>query len=198
MVNDVYRLAESCEAWNMDGSSDAVAAESSWIKSAESATGRKRGKCSFAGCGRSAELGGHVWIKGQGCFIAPLCRTCNHHKNQSRQQGAGARLRKNIEVTEVSVTTGMKNARRRYSGCSGHGTSGRNKRERGRCFRCGRQGHGAGSCYASTYANGSYISDDSDDDGFAWCCQFCDKEFSTEKGARYHELKWCQARKGNV
>jgi hypothetical protein len=119
MVNDVYKLAEELEAWNVDGSSDAVARRSSWIKTAESATGRKRGKCSFAGCPRPAETGGHVWIKGEGCFLAPICKSCNYHKNQSRQQGAGARLRKNIVVTKVPFTSGMRNANRRYAERSG-------------------------------------------------------------------------------
>ena len=191
MANQVYCLKESLEAWNMDGSSDAVATRSSWIKSAESATGRKRGLCSFAGCGRPAELGGHVWIRGEGCFLAPICKSCNYYKNKSKQQGAGARLRKNIEVTKVSITAGMKDAsRRRYDE-----RASRNK-QRG-CSRCGRNGHDAERCYASTHVDGFSMSDDEfsmSDDEFVWCCQYCNKEFSTEKGARCHELKWCRAR----
>lgn len=170
MANQVYSLRESLEAWNIDGSSDAVATKTSWIKSAESATGRKRGLCSFAGCGRPAELGGHVWIRGEGCFLAPICKPCNYYKNQSKQQGAGARLRKNIEVTKVSVTAGMKNASRRYDERAGRASS---NKQRGRgCSRCGRQGHGVESCYASTRVDGFPVSDLSDDDEGSWSSRY--------------------------
>jgi len=84
------------------------------------------------------------------------------------------------------------------------------------CFRCDRKGHYAQDCYAKTYNDGSYISESDDgsyisesddgsyisesDDGSyisesedeIWCCNYCNKEFETEKGARYHEMKYCK------
>ena len=76
-------------------------------------TGRKRGRCSFEGCGNEAEVGGHVQIARTGCVIAPICKPCNNPNNQNRMQGAGARLRKNIEVTRTPMTWGMRTAVRR-------------------------------------------------------------------------------------
>ena len=110
---EVLILKETFSAWNYDGSSDAVAQSGSWLRDAEEATGRKRGRCSFDGCGRQAEVGGHVHMARIGCVIAPICRECNNPNNQSRRMGAGARLRKNIEVTRSDVTEGMRNAVRR-------------------------------------------------------------------------------------
>ena len=107
------RIDHAVEAWNVDGSSDAQAASGSWLGSVEEATGRRRGRCSFEGCHARAEVGGHVWVRGNGCFIAPICRKCNCHTNLRRVQGAGARLRVNIEVVKTQVTTGMRNAERR-------------------------------------------------------------------------------------
>ena len=92
------------EAWNMDGSSDAQAESGSWLRDAEEATGRRRGRCSFDGCPNQAEVGGHVWIRGEGCFIAPICRPCNRHDNPERMQGAGACLRANIVVTKTAMS----------------------------------------------------------------------------------------------
>lgn len=92
------------EAWNMDGSSDTQAESGSWLRDAEEATGRRRGRCSFDGCPNQAEVGGHVWIRGEGCFIAPICRPCNRHDNPERMQGAGACLRANIVVTKTAMT----------------------------------------------------------------------------------------------
>jgi hypothetical protein len=111
----VYRLDESKEAWNVDGSSDAIADLGSWIKEAEAATGRKRGRCSYEDCNSPAEVGGHVWIKKLGCFIAPICKKCNYHENVNRMQGSGARLRANIEVTKTTQTEGMRTSVRRFA-----------------------------------------------------------------------------------
>ena len=99
----------------MDGSADARADSGSWIREAENATGRKRGRCSYEGCNRPAEVGGHIWIKQQGCFIAPICSKCNHPKNADRMQGAQARLRAKIDVTEAEQTLGMQTAQRRFA-----------------------------------------------------------------------------------
>lgn len=113
IVSEVVYLTEPHEAWNVDGSSDARAEGGSWIKAAKEATGRRRGRCSFAGCHNLAEVGGHVWIRKMGCFIAPICKPCNSCDNQTRMQGARARLRQKIEVTETEMTEGMRNVRRR-------------------------------------------------------------------------------------
>ena len=58
------------------------------------------------------------------------------------------------------------------------------------CFRCGREGHYADSCYATTDVNGDYLDDESEVE--VWCCSYCNKEFDTEKGARFHENKYCK------
>lgn len=110
----VLRFNVPVEAWNMDGSSDAVAGYgSSWLRHAEEATGRRRGLCSFKDCPHRADVGGHVWIKRWGCFIAPICRSCNNINNEERMQGAGALLRPNVEVTKTQMTEGMRTANRR-------------------------------------------------------------------------------------
>ena len=135
-------LQRSVDAWNMDGSSDAQAESGSWLRDAEEATGRLRGRCSFDGCPNQAEVGGHVWIKGEGCFIAPICRPCNRFNNPERMQGAGARLRANIEVTRTAMTEGMRNAGRRIAvgGGGGHsgndGSWGAQNRARRECQAC--------------------------------------------------------------
>ena len=112
----VLRLKESASAWNVDGSSDALSQSGSWIREAENATGRRRGRCSFQGCGNPAEVGGHVYMARVGCVIAPICKHCNLPSHQGRMQGAGARLRANIEVTRTFMTSGMRTAARRVPG----------------------------------------------------------------------------------
>ena len=39
--------------------------------------------------------------------------------------------------------------------------------------------------------NGDYIDDESSEEE-VWCCSYCDKEFDTEKGALFHEYKYCK------
>jgi len=127
-------------AWNVDGSSDARPESGSWLRDAERATGRRRGRCSFDGCRNQAEVGGHVWIKKQGCFIAPICRPCNRFDNRDRMQGAGARLRAHTEVTPAAVTKGMRSAERRRTPrreCRRCGTDiGDHPASHTRCFDC--------------------------------------------------------------
>lgn len=60
------------------------------------------------------------------------------------------------------------------------------------CFRCLRPSHFGNKCYAKTYATGDPIDEDSDDDDI-WCCDYCDKEFETEKQAERH-VKLCKYR----
>lgn len=115
-IGDILRLREPIEAWNADGSSDAVPyLTSSWIAEAEAVTGRRRGRCSFEGCPNMAEVGGHVWLARIGCVIAPICRPCNNPRNMARRQGGGSYLRANIEVFRTHVTEGMRNTERRYA-----------------------------------------------------------------------------------
>ena len=145
----VYHREHSVEAWNMDGSADARAESGSWIREAEVATGRRRGRCSYEGCGRPAEVGGHVWIKQSGCFIAPICSRCNHPNNVTRMQGANARLRANIDVTETEQTWGMLTAPRRFAvavrECDACGTDISDRPDHHEvclsCFRSKKRGH---------------------------------------------------------
>ncbi len=45
------------------------------------------------------------------------------------------------------------------------------------CFICGEKGHWARDC--------PYEEE-------VWCCEYCGKEFDTENGARFHEIRWCR------
>ena len=74
------------------------------------------------------------------------------------------------------------------------------------CNRCGRFGHNEASCYAKTYSNGQPISDsdeeyDCDAMGVEveelWICQYCDREFDSERGCIFHENVHCIKRKLN-
>ena len=112
---DVVRLARAVDAWNIDGSADAVPRSASFILDAERATGRRRGRCSYDGCDRDAEVGGHVYARGIGVVIAPICRRCNSPRAETRRQGGGSRLRAGIEVTRAAISEGMLTANRRYA-----------------------------------------------------------------------------------
>ena len=127
------RLDRAVCAWNVDGSADAVPRMESFIRDAERATGRRRGRCSYDGCERDAVVGGHVHARGFGAVIAPICRECNSPRNLSRRQGGGSRLRAGIAVTRAEVTEGMltggETVRSSFVGGSPR---------RGRVSRCGR------------------------------------------------------------
>ena len=112
---DVVRLERAVCAWNIDGSADAVPRRHSFIRDAERATGRRRGRCSYDGCERDAVVGGHVHARGFGVVIAPICRECNAPRNDARRQGGGSRLRAGIAVTRAEVTEGMLTGERRYA-----------------------------------------------------------------------------------
>lgn len=66
--------------------------------------------------------------------------------------------------------------------------------EQERCFRCHRTGHFANKCYATKDIHGNYIQDEDDEEELieVWCCSYCNKEFETEKGAKYHERFYCK------
>jgi predicted GIY-YIG superfamily endonuclease len=55
------------------------------------------------------------------------------------------------------------------------------------CFRCQRDGHSADDCYAKTDKNGEELIEYIE----VYCCEYCNKEFETEKGARFHENVHC-------
>ena len=90
------------------------------------------------------------------------------------------------------------------------------------CARCGRSNHDAENCFAKTdkYGNTIYRPKAEPNDRpkakpiyrpkaepkdrpkpkihaaeDVWCCSFCDREFTSANGARYHEIKWCKYRK---
>jgi cellular nucleic acid-binding protein len=62
------------------------------------------------------------------------------------------------------------------------------------CNRCGRTGHNELECYAKTYSNGQPILESEED---VWICQYCDREFDSEKGCIFHENVHCTKRKLN-
>lgn len=60
------------------------------------------------------------------------------------------------------------------------------------CFRCYRKGHFASNCYAKTMITGDEIIDSSDEEIIVFCCNYCNKDFNTLKGAKYHENFYCK------
>jgi len=66
------------------------------------------------------------------------------------------------------------------------------------CTRCGRNSHFVKDCYAKTDVNGNLIDNDTTDSDTdteyqeVWCCNYCNKEFETEKGAKFHENFYCK------
>lgn len=71
--------------------------------------------------------------------------------------------------------------------------------EQERCFRCHKTGHFANKCYATKDIHGNYIQDEDDEEELieVWCCSYCNKEFETEKGAKYHERFYCKHKPSN-
>ncbi len=56
------------------------------------------------------------------------------------------------------------------------------------CFRCLRDGHTMDNCYASTDKNGEELIEYVE----VFACEYCCKEFETEKGAKYHVNVHCK------
>lgn len=57
------------------------------------------------------------------------------------------------------------------------------------CEICGRSGHDASNCYAKTTVEGDKIID-----AEVYECEYCGKEFETEKGASYHQRVYCKSK----
>ena len=68
------------------------------------------------------------------------------------------------------------------------------KHTKNTCERCGRFGHSEVTCYAKTDSNGRKIIDE--EEIVCWECEFCGKEFDTEKGCMFHENVHCTKRRG--
>jgi predicted GIY-YIG superfamily endonuclease len=65
-----------------------------------------------------------------------------------------------------------------------------------KCYNCGKKGHFINKCYLNDYYNNSDKSD-SDESDFedVYCCNYCDNEFKTSKGATFHENVYCKYKK---
>ena len=65
---------------------------------------------------RPAEVGGHIWIRGRNsAFVAPICKSCNYHKNANRMQGSGSQLKHHTVVVDIGMTKDMRTATRRIA-----------------------------------------------------------------------------------
>jgi len=102
-------------AWNVDGSGTNKLYRKSWIRFWEEQTGLRRNKCSYQGCSRRGEHGGHLWLKGLGVAIAPICRRCNHPHNTARWQGGGSFLAAGSAVVHMRMTRTMITAPRKIA-----------------------------------------------------------------------------------
>lgn len=57
------------------------------------------------------------------------------------------------------------------------------------CSQCGRKGHWVKDCRATTDVSGNKIEydDEDEDDELEWCCDYCDRTFTTAFGCGVHE-----------
>jgi predicted GIY-YIG superfamily endonuclease len=69
--------------------------------------------------------------------------------------------------------------------CTNNSTNNSNKIT---CFRCQREGHTEENCYAKTDKNGEELINFVE----VYCCDYCGKEFDTEKGASFHQNVHCK------
>jgi len=68
------------------------------------------------------------------------------------------------------------------------------KRARGCCERCGRNSHATAECYAQTDSRGEGLPEDESSEDMCWCCEYCGREFDTQRGAAFHENFHCHAK----
>lgn len=61
------------------------------------------------------------------------------------------------------------------------------KTKKNTCDICGREGHKSTDCYAKTTISGNKIEEIE-----IYCCSYCNKEFTTIKGATCHENLYCK------
>lgn len=64
------------------------------------------------------------------------------------------------------------------------------------CTICGRSGHYSNKCYAKTNIDKEEISESSEEI-IVYCCNYCNKEFETKKGATCHENLYCKHKNNN-
>ncbi len=69
--------------------------------------------------------------------------------------------------------------------CTNNSTNNSNKIT---CFRCQREGHDADDCYAKTDKNGEELIEYVE----VYNCDYCGKEFDSEKGAKFHQNVHCK------
>lgn len=70
------------------------------------------------------------------------------------------------------------------SECAKHEKICRNKKLSKTCFQCGESSHYANEC----------PNEEEEDDEEVFSCSYCDKEFDTEKGKRFHENVYCRSK----
>ena len=114
-ANDAYMLEHPIYAWNVRGSSTHKPESSSWIREWEEKTGLSREVCSCAydGCTCTNVVGGHIWLKGLGPHIAPICQRCNNVQNYTRTRatdGHHSLIKAGTAVFKTEYTKGMKAA----------------------------------------------------------------------------------------
>ena len=71
---DVFRVA-NVRKTTCDGGHD-------WLREWETATRQNRGKCMIHGCGRDAEVGGHMYVEGMPASMNYILPICHGHSQQ--------------------------------------------------------------------------------------------------------------------
>lgn len=63
------------------------------------------------------------------------------------------------------------------------------------CSRCNRSGHTIDKCYAKTFSNNDPIISEESEEIEVYNCSYCNKVFTTSKGAKYHENMYCKTKR---